>query len=245
MFYSLQTYTQDVAAGELQDFSITGIAQTYDRETVDKILQFKSDWENECVAVNIASHGINTVSIKGDRTDVERIKQFIDYVAMERHNQLVPQTLLPPNSACSQIYGNSKHLGDSDLKPSDSEYSGVIESDDDSSDDGQETLVKESKNFPDYRNKLEFAFKLGYSEADLIEALKKVDIDAGQNDLLSELIKNSTPRHETDDGMEIAYAEYGGGDIADIQGCQKKSYIEDECSPLRHIIMDGSNIAMR
>lgn len=241
MFYYLQKYTQAVTVGELQDFSNTGITQTYGVETVDKILHFKSDWEKECGALNIASQGRNSVSIKGDRTDVERTKQFIDSVAMERRNQPIPQTFLPPNSACSQIYGNSKHLNDSDLKPSGSEYSGLIESDD-SSDDGQETLAQENKSFPDYRNKLEFAFKLGYCEADLIEALKKLDMDANQNELLSELIKNSTTRHDTDYGMEI---EYDGGDIADIQGSRKKAYIEDESSPLRHIIMDGSNVAMR
>ena len=106
-----------------------------------------------------------------------------------------------------------------------------------------EDVIQEIQNDPEYKNKVEFALKLGYNEVDLIQALKKLGLDAGQNELLSELIKQGTSTEDTelfeqpsdsDTGIEVTgYTSEPGNKAIDAS------------DNLRHIIIDGSNIAMR
>lgn len=111
-----------------------------------------------------------------------------------------------------------------------------------------EDWVNDIRKDPLYHSKVEFALKLGYLESDLVDALKILGKDASQNELLSELIKNNASRDES--------GQYQTGDLSSrsqssfeddqIEEVSTKLHIEgDDPSPFRHIIMDGSNLAMR
>lgn len=197
----------------------------------------------------MVSEKMNSVSIQGDKHAVEKAKKFIDSLSLEKHNgNMQVNYKIPPlqNSLKMQNQLDREGLTSSfDLFNSGND-SDKESSDDDIDDEGDEILEQEIKNSPDYQGKLEFAFKLGYHEADLVEALKKLDRDAGQNELLSELIKNSALRQD-DEEDEMTDSGKSGKDTkdgTDIQNSEKK-IVEDESSPFKHIIVDGSNVAMR
>ena len=120
----------------------------------------------------------------------------------------------------------------------------------DSSDsDSDEEREEEIKKDPDYPNKVEFALKLGYSEFDLLLALKKLGATAGQNELLSELIKKGstlTKDSGTDGSKEVSPASL----VEDPEDLQLFTYTRkktgaDDTTNLRPIVIDGSNVAMR
>lgn len=101
-----------------------------------------------------------------------------------------------------------------------------------------ESLVREILKDPEYNCKVEFALKLGYEEADLIEVFKKLSPQAHQNDILSELIKLSSTKPVIDtQGMNDQ--EYSGQGDSLLRKAQV-----DLSSPFRHIVIDGSNVAM-
>lgn len=96
---------------------------------------------------------------------------------------------------------------------------------------------------PNYTSRVEFALKLGYTESQVQVALQKLGPQPSQNELLSELIKlgasssgfyQQSPKDRTE---EIA-SELESLEITSEQNL-------DDPSNLRHIVIDGSNVAMR
>ncbi|GFT44388.1 probable ribonuclease ZC3H12C [Nephila pilipes] len=97
---------------------------------------------------------------------------------------------------------------------------------------------------PNYTNRVEFALKLGYTEKQVQTALQKLGPQPSQNELLAELIRlgasastasyrghsPSRTLERTDDTMAII-DHFDGVDL-------------DDPSNLRHIVIDGSNVAM-
>lgn len=123
-----------------------------------------------------------------------------------------------------------------------------------------------------YTARVEFGLKLGYTEAQVQLALIKLGPSAGQNELLAELIKLGAVNNNNAGGSQSANSgirstvsssqpdlrdqmiggngdgcafldEPGGGCLsgADSHGDLSSS----ETGGLRHIVIDGSNVAMR
>lgn len=95
---------------------------------------------------------------------------------------------------------------------------------------------------PNYTSRVEFALKLGYTESQVQVALQKLGPQPSQNELLAELIKlgasssglyQQSPKDRTED----LASELEGLEIT----CEPSL---DEPSNLRHIVIDGSNVAM-
>jgi ribonuclease ZC3H12 len=94
---------------------------------------------------------------------------------------------------------------------------------------------------PGYGSRVEFAKKLGYTEKQVRTALSKLGPSPSQNELLSELIQldssnASTNMTENDDDESLK-----GGSTT---GSSTHGRSADPSS-LRHIVIDGSNVAMR
>lgn len=99
---------------------------------------------------------------------------------------------------------------------------------------------------PNYTTRVEFALKLGYTENQVQVALQKLGPEPSQNELLAELIKlgaaSSTSllysppsKDRMDDDPMAVIDHFDSGLLADV----------DDPSNLRHIVIDGSNVAMR
>ena len=116
----------------------------------------------------------------------------------------------------------------------------------------------------DYGAQMEFALKLGYSEADLQVALKTLGSNTTQNKLLGELIRLGSSGEfedipdEPDDYQNVTVTiERSYNDSSDVSYRtdndylrMRNSYMEPEVnrdcqSNLRPIVIDGSNVAMR
>ncbi|XP_061169297.1 uncharacterized protein LOC133178593 [Saccostrea echinata] len=98
----------------------------------------------------------------------------------------------------------------------------------------------------EYNTKIEFALKLGYSELQLASVLKKLGNKAGQNEILSELIKLST---STD--KEPRSCEEENPNLCALEGSSENllAFTSENCfdlsdSNFRPIVIDGSNVAM-
>lgn len=242
-----QSYIQALTASG-RDFSI--ISETYDADVISKVSELKSDLEIETGVVIMVSEEMSSVSIQGDKHSVEKAKRFIDSLSLVKHNGNLQVN--EKNSAIQNFLKMQNQLDREGLTSSFDLFNSGNDSDKESfdndiDDESDEILEQEIKNSLDYQGKLEFAFKLGYHEADLVEALKRLDRDAGQNELLSELIKNSALRQD-DEEDEMADSGKSGKDTKDgtdnLQDSEKK-FVDDESSPFKHIIVDGSNVAMR
>lgn len=133
------------------------------------------------------------------------------------------------------------HTAVAELKVADNE---TDSSDSESDDERQEEIKKD----PDYPNKVEFALKLGYSEYDLLQALLKLGATAGQNELLSELIKqgSSLTKDSDTDGSKETSPVFLSEDTEDLQlfTYHRRHAGTDETTNLRPIVIDGSNVAM-
>jgi len=110
----------------------------------------------------------------------------------------------------------------------------------------EEDFMNDIRKDPLYHNKVEFALKLGYLESDLVDALKTLGKDASQNELLSELIKSNSGREESGQGGDFSSRSQSSFEDDQLDDVSGKLHLEgDEPSPFRHIIIDGSNVAMR
>ncbi|CAL1270919.1 unnamed protein product [Larinioides sclopetarius] len=103
---------------------------------------------------------------------------------------------------------------------------------------------------PNYTGRVEFALKLGYTEKQVQTALQKLGPQPSQNELLAELIRlgasssattlrnQSPPRtsERPEDTMAVI-------DHFDVGGVSSGIDLDDP-SNLRHIVIDGSNVAM-
>ncbi|XP_022646320.1 uncharacterized protein LOC111244038 isoform X2 [Varroa destructor] len=89
---------------------------------------------------------------------------------------------------------------------------------------------------PGYQARLEFALKLGYTEAQVQTALQKLGLNAANNELLAELIKLSSSVSKDD---QTPVAPIAGGDQpGGVAGSASSG------GELRPIVIDGSNVAM-
>eukprot|EP00099_Drosophila_melanogaster_P023175 NP_650863.3 uncharacterized protein Dmel_CG10889 [Drosophila melanogaster] len=87
------------------------------------------------------------------------------------------------------------------------------------------------------RQNLEFAKKLGYSEQSIHSALTRLGSEAKQNELLAELIKL------TADAPRPAHIG-GGGSPSSMTSTLSSPTGGSNSSGLRHIVIDGSNVAL-
>lgn len=128
-----------------------------------------------------------------------------------------------------------------------SDHSSTASSDEDSG------VSVVDKSDPRYEVHLEFAVKLGYAECDLDKVINKHGLACDENRLLQELIEGSAgcggADPESEEGLESLSPGLAVPDIASsevFQGVLKKvNQSEDSGSNLRHIVIDGSNVAMR
>ncbi|KAL8624983.1 hypothetical protein ACOMHN_039870 [Nucella lapillus] len=103
-----------------------------------------------------------------------------------------------------------------------------------------------------YESRLEFAVKLGYTERDLDKVIIRHGMGCNEDTLLHELIENSagSVQPESDFGIALTPTiggppDLGLGDSDNVfLGVMKKVKSEDSGSNLRHIVVDGSNVAM-
>ena len=88
----------------------------------------------------------------------------------------------------------------------------------------------------DYATKVEFACKLGYTEEHVQRALRKLGAHPGNNDFLEELIR-------------VGKDAKAAGEVEELDERTARLRISreprEEPSNLRHIVLDGSNVAMR
>ncbi|PRD26812.1 UNVERIFIED_CONTAM: ribonuclease ZC3H12C [Trichonephila clavipes] len=104
---------------------------------------------------------------------------------------------------------------------------------------------------PNYTNRVEFALKLGYTEKQVQTALQKLGPQPSQNELLAELIRlgasSSTASYRTHSPSRTS--ERTDDTMAVIDhfdaGSMQSGVDLDDPSNLRHIVIDGSNVAMR
>ena len=94
---------------------------------------------------------------------------------------------------------------------------------------------------PNYTSRVEFALKLGYTESQVQVALQKLGPQPSQNELLAELIKlgassSGLYQHSPKERTEELSSE--------LEGLEIEQNLDDP-SNLRHIVIDGSNVAMR
>jgi ribonuclease ZC3H12 len=95
---------------------------------------------------------------------------------------------------------------------------------------------------PGYAQRVEFALKLGYTERHVQAALAKLGPSPAQNELLAELIRlGAAPQH--------LLPETEAGDEEEPEDVPEVTEDSPVCGPvpgqLRHIVIDGSNVAMR
>merc|ERR1719458_2409722 len=112
---------------------------------------------------------------------------------------------------------------------------------------GDSSGVMELVRSPQYTAKVEYGLKMGYSEKLTQKALTKVGLDAGQDELLQELIRLQEAK--TVDPEEIRLKEMQELLRASIpnqpgQETRTKGTLKENTAELRSIVIDGSNVAM-
>ncbi|XP_055954097.1 probable ribonuclease ZC3H12B isoform X1 [Argiope bruennichi] len=96
---------------------------------------------------------------------------------------------------------------------------------------------------PNYTGRVEFALKLGYTEKQVQTALQKLGPQPSQNELLAELIRlgaSATFRNQSPSGT----SERTDDTIDHFDGGVSGRADGEDPSNLRHIVIDGSNVAM-
>ncbi|XP_070832440.1 probable ribonuclease ZC3H12C [Chaetodon trifascialis] len=110
----------------------------------------------------------------------------------------------------------------------------------------------------DYRTKVEFALKLGYSEELVLLVLRKLGPDALINDILGELVKLGT-KTEMEQQGGLTVSQFPSSSLSSSLACSSSSssnssldscrlicpsqLLEDK-ENLRPVVVDGSNVAM-
>lgn len=109
----------------------------------------------------------------------------------------------------------------------------------DDSDSDESTIPDALMSDPSYANRVEFALKLGYTELQVRKALNKLGLHPAQNELLAELIRLASLNTPTSLINEVE-------PTADQTLCHRALSSSHSCdeSLHRHIIIDGSNVAI-
>ena len=103
---------------------------------------------------------------------------------------------------------------------------------------------------PQYTAKVEYGLKMGYSEKLTQKALTKVGLDAGQDELLQELIrlqeaKTVDPEEiRLKEMQELLRASIPNQPAQEIVSSRTKGSLKENTVELRSIVIDGSNVAM-
>ncbi|XP_059477002.1 ribonuclease ZC3H12A-like isoform X2 [Neocloeon triangulifer] len=94
-----------------------------------------------------------------------------------------------------------------------------------------------------YTQKVEFGLKLGYTERQVQVVLAKIGTNPSQNELLAELIKLGAARSCSDFSPTSETAPFLGAEVVDDidDGDSEDAHSANQ---LRHIVIDGSNLAM-
>ena len=103
---------------------------------------------------------------------------------------------------------------------------------------GGDTQKEQQEQQDQHASRVKYALKLGYSEQQLSQALDKVGQNADENKLLSALI-NLGVENDDDDGDKEEE------EVCTTPVVRKDNSEQSSHSNLRHIIIDGSNVAMR
>jgi ribonuclease ZC3H12 len=110
----------------------------------------------------------------------------------------------------------------------------------------QQTLLDVIINDPNYTSRVEFALKLGYTETQVQIALMKLGPNAGQNELLAELIKLGAGGNNTITVFSGLGKTLVSSFINDNSNGDQILFGHNNDSPnLRPIVIDGSNVAIR
>ncbi|CAG0879074.1 unnamed protein product [Darwinula stevensoni] len=121
--------------------------------------------------------------------------------------------------------------------------------------DGDGEEVEEEVETLQYNSRVEFALKLGYSEGQVQRALQKLGPDPEQNELLAELIKLGAGAGvevpgspgDSEAGLSTTTSNIPTGETKP-DACNSSSSLSSSASSssfsLRHIVIDGSNVAM-
>lgn len=98
---------------------------------------------------------------------------------------------------------------------------------------------------PQYASRLEFAVKLGYTEAQVQQALRRLGPQPAQNELLAELVRLGAREQQQPCGGGTTAAA-ASGPLAGVEGTTRSGDHHHSTSddPLRPIVIDGSNVAM-
>lgn len=131
--------------------------------------------------------------------------------AIDLSTSSTPHT--PPHLSCSRTTSSSSHTS--------------------------ETLASELSEYLTISpTRLDFAKKLGYTEAQVSLALIKLGPEPSQNELLSELILLDGQQSGGSSGSSGSSLSSGGG-------CLVSEGEKENPEELRHVVIDGSNVAMR
>ena len=99
---------------------------------------------------------------------------------------------------------------------------------------------------PSYSSRVEFALKLGYTELQVQKALSKLGQNPAQNELLAELIQLASMA--ASNGSKLAGLASGQASEFEpsVDGLRLHRPLSSSTSEeLRHIVIDGSNVAIR
>lgn len=241
-----------------------------DANIVTAAVHFKEEIERAFATVLIISDDFKTVVIRGDAAGVNvtetllcKIAQWANAgkdLAVFPFEDVAQQCNLDTNSKLvvqnAQAWGldqvTNSYFDSSDIPSLQFGVNAINLTADhlnESSTDDEE-IIQEIKSDPLYQSKVEFALKLGYEESDLVDALKTLGKEATQNELLSELIKNNAFKDEagtsqTGDLSSRSQSSFEDDLVEEVTCKGQMSSGGGDPSPFRHIIMDGSNIAMR
>ena len=108
---------------------------------------------------------------------------------------------------------------------------------------------------PSYASRVEFALRLGYTELQVRKALAKLGPNPAQNELLAELIRldslpGSSQANSSSSGVGVAagdiYTTSYSNDPAALQRpAHRPLSLTNSSDSLRHVVIDGSNVALR
>ncbi|XP_076317104.1 putative ribonuclease ZC3H12C isoform X2 [Tachypleus tridentatus] len=233
----------------------------YAEDVYQELLHIKDRIEMRSCC-QVAFQEDNMVVVSGLESSVQKAIQVLDYNVQEivrrksknKHSEELKDTGKNPELSCSGMSTKTRVL-ESEDSSYDSDYeNGENASPRDGHDDVSrtvsDTLKAEYAEYvttpeelqsliahPNYASRVEFALKLGYTELQVQTALQKLGPQAGQNELLAELIRLGATSRETE-------GTCSSDDVTNLGSDTIHQNSRNDSSNLRHIVIDGSNLAM-